>query len=183
MTAADRVTRSVTAELAFRGTDGRTIVGLAAPFGRSAPVIERGRSFNESIRPGAFARTITERGDRIKAMAAHNHGALPIGRAARLWEDPAGLWTELAISQTRAGDEILALARDGALDGLSVGMEVLNDTWSDRGATREIREAKLYEISLVAIPAYDDARVVGVRHNRPASSIDLLRRRLALESL
>lgn len=180
MSAADRVTRTVSAELEFRGTDGRTIVGLAAPFDRPATVVERGRTFRESIRRGAFARTIAERGDRVKALASHDLRSLPIGRAARLWEDQAGLWAELAISSTRQGDEVLALAHDGALDGLSVGMEVLADHWTDRGQTREVREAKLHEISLVAVPAYDTARVTAVRTAAPAHTLDLARRRLDL---
>ena len=180
MSAANRVTRSFSTELELRGTDGRTIVGLAAPFGQPARIFEGGRLFTEMFRQGAFSRTISERGTRIKAMAAHDLSRLPVGRAARLWEDSTGLWAELAISQTRQGDEILTLARDGALDGLSVGMEVLQDHWTDRHTIREIREAKLHEISLVSIPAYDDARVVGIRHDATGADLDLLRRRLDL---
>jgi len=111
-----RLHRATPADLEVRGGDGRTVVGLAVPFGTSTTITDATGTYSESFRPGAFARTIAERGDRVKFLAMHNSQALPLGRAVELREDPAGLVAALRVTQTAAGDEVLALIRDGALD-------------------------------------------------------------------
>jgi HK97 family phage prohead protease len=79
---------------------------------------------------GSFAKSISERGpERVKTFAKHARGRLPIGRALLLREDPVGLYSELRISATEAGDEVLELVRDGTLDGLSIGFSPIKDRW------------------------------------------------------
>lgn len=146
------------ADLEVRG-DGRTIVGLAAPFDRPANI---GR-YSEVIKPGAFLRTISERGDRVKLLALHDERTLPLGRATALREETCGLIVEARISKTVAGDEALELVRDGALDSLSIGFQPVRDKWNvDRDHVERL-EVRLIEISLVHAGAYDDARVLAVR--------------------
>lgn len=150
-------------DLEIRG-DGRTLVGLAAPFGEAAVIVEGGRRFTETIAPGAFARTIRERGSKVKLIVQHDHsGRLPVGRATSLREDSAGLVGEFRVSQTQAGDEVLTLVRDGALDGLSIGFMPIKDTWSADYSRRTLNEVRLDEVSVVSFPAYDLARIAAVR--------------------
>jgi HK97 family phage prohead protease len=158
-----RLTRAVEAGLELRGGDGRTVTGLAAPFDSPTEIHENGRRITEVIRRGAFKRTIAERGGRVKFLAQHNTRAMPLGRASVLREDPRGLYMEARISQTRAGDEALSLIEDGALDGLSIGFEIVRDDFDPDTNTLTLRELKLHEISLVNFPAYSDALVSGVR--------------------
>jgi HK97 family phage prohead protease len=171
-------------DLELRG-DGRTVCGIAAPFDSPTTVHEAGRTFTEVIRRGAFARTIAERGDRVKLLALHDQRRLPLGRATTLREDPGGLYMEARVSQTSAGDEALELVRDGALDGFSIGFDLpakTGERWT-RDGTRELLEVRLHEVSLVTFPAYAAALVSGVRAAtgyRADRDPDLLRRRLRL---
>lgn len=144
--------------------DGRTITGIAAPFGQPTQIRDQLGTYTEVIERGAFARTIAERGpDRVKLLAQHDATALPIGRATLLREDPAGLYAEFRVAATPRGDEALQLVREGALDGLSIGFVTIRDSWSSDSATRYLLEVKLLEVSLVSWPAYDGARVTAVR--------------------
>jgi HK97 family phage prohead protease len=171
--------------------DGRTVHGIAAPFDTPTTIHEgSGVAFTEVIRRGAFARTISERGpSRVKLMALHDYGAMPLGRATVLREDAAGLYIEARISKTNAGDEAIALIGDGALDGFSVGFTVPNggDRWNQRTNTRELLDLKLVEVSLTPMAAYPTALVGGLRSNTPVpydpnSDPEYLLRRLALTS-
>ena len=78
--------------------DVRTIVGLAAPFDRPANI---GR-YSEVIKPGAFHRTIAERGDRVKLLAFHDERTLPLRRATALREETRGVVVEARISKIEA---------------------------------------------------------------------------------
>jgi HK97 family phage prohead protease len=58
---------------------------------------------------------------------------------------------------------VLALARDGVPLGLSVGFQPVEDRWNnDRSLVVRVR-ARLGEVSVVGVPAYEDARVTSVR--------------------
>ena len=145
-------------------SDGRTIIGLAAPFDRPANI---GGQYVETIRAGAFHRTIAERGDRVKLLALHNNLTMPLGRATALREETRGLVIEARISKTTAGDEVLELIRDGALDSLSIGFHPVRDRWNVDHDAVERLEVRLIEVSLVTAGAYDDARVLAVRTTTP----------------
>lgn len=159
--------------------DGRTVCGIACPFDEPTEIVEYGHRITESVRQGAFSRTIRERGaDRIKALAQHDHQVLPVGRAQLLREQRDGLYCELRISNTSLGDDVLALVNDGVLDGLSIGFEPIEADTSTRDVVIHT-EIRLREISLVPWPAYDGARVAGVRAVEHTPHIDHARERVA----
>jgi len=112
---------------------------------------------------GAFAKTIDDRGDRVKFLAQHDRRSMPLGRATLLREDATGLYGEFRVSNTAAGDEALELIRDGALDAFSVGFRPVRDRWNADRSMVERTEARLDEVSAVAFPAYDGALIAGVR--------------------
>ena len=72
---------------------------------------------------------------------------------------------ELDLPDTQAGNDAWAIIQRGDVTGLSIGMIVKNDKWSEvdqDGQTlykRTIIEADLYEISPVAFPAYPSTEV------------------------
>lgn len=154
--------RAHQADLEIRG-DGRTVVGIAVPFDAPTPIRDASGSYTELFRRGAFAKTIRERGDRVKFLAQHDRRAMPLGRATLLREDAAGLYAEFRVSQTRDGDDALALIRDGALDALSIGFRPVKDVWNRDRSMVERTEARLDEVSAVSFPAYDGALIAGVR--------------------
>lgn len=158
----DREVRTFDAELRASG-EGRTIEGLAAPFNSPATIRDAFGEYEETIAPGAFTRTISERAGKIKLLAQHNRASFPLGNIPRLWEDPAGLRMEAVVADTTAGNDALTLVRDRVVMGLSIGFNVVRQDWNEDFSARTIHEIRLAEISLVAEPAYADAGVTGVR--------------------
>lgn len=145
---------------------GRTVVGIACPFGEPADVFDHEYGFvHEVMASTAFARSIRERGSRIKVMRQHDRALGPIGRATLLREDARGLYAELSISKTAAGDEVLTLVRDGALDSLSVGFHIVagGQSFDAKTSTLTRTEVKLSEVSVVDWGAYSGALITGTR--------------------
>lgn len=157
--------RAHQADLEIRGADGRTVVGIAVPFDRPSEVRSLAGRFTETFRPGSFARTIAERGDRVKFLAEHDQRSFPLGRATLLREDTAGLYGEFRVSKTTAGDEALELIRDGALDSLSVGFKPVTggDQWATTRSHVDRLEVALYEVSATAFPIHEGAEIMAVR--------------------
>lgn len=156
------VSRAFASDLEVRsGGDGRTIHGIVVPFDRVAIVSDGGPAYEEAFQRGAFAKTIAERGDRVKLLLHHNRTANPLGRASLLREDSVGVYGEFRVSKTTAGDEAIELARDGAFDSFSVGFSPVKA--EQRSSVTWRTEVALREVSLVTFPAYDGAIVGGVR--------------------
>lgn len=156
------VSRAFAADLEVRSAgDGRTIHGIVVPFDHVARVSDGGPPYDEAFQRGAFAKTIVERGDRVKLLSQHASRTNPLGKALTLREDAAGLYGEFYVSRTTAGDEALELVRDGALDSFSVGFAPVKH--EKRGRVTWRTEVALREASLVTFGAYDGALVGGVR--------------------
>ncbi|MFI5861204.1 phage major capsid protein [Streptomyces sp. NPDC051546] len=98
---------------------------------------------------------------RVKLLRDHDTHQ-PLGVLAELTETPEGLDATFRMGRHAAATDALVLAEDGVLDGLSVGVEPLE--WSDdkdgQGVT--VTRARLYETSLVPLPAYAGARTTRV---------------------
>jgi HK97 family phage prohead protease len=141
--------------------DGRTVCGIAVPFDTPTTIREFYDEYEESFARGAFAKTISERGDRVKFLYQHDSDA-PIGKATALREDASGLYAEFRVSKTQRGDEVLELIRDGALDSFSIGFNPIAHTSPTRGHVVRT-EVKLREVSAVTFPAYESALMSGVR--------------------
>lgn len=105
------------------------------------------------IRPGAFSKTIQERGKRIKVLHGHDWSKLVGPAPDILQEDSKGLYARGRLTLGSFwGRETWELVKDGALNEGSIGyMTVPGKTnWMDSGI-REIFEVKLYEISFVPL--------------------------------
>ncbi len=132
----------------------RTVQGYAATFDRDA--------VNDIIEPGAFRKTIQERGDRVKFLWQHSE---IIGRATKLEEDSRGLRVEAMVSNTQLGSDALELMADGAVDQLSIGFSIpQGKSEIDReSGVRRITEVKLFEFSAVSFPANSEAMITAVK--------------------
>ena len=140
--------------------DGRTIHGIVVPYGVTARVRDGGAPYKESFQRGAFAKTLSERRSPVKLLSQHDpHN--PIGRAVDLQERSDGLYGAFRVSNTRAANDQLELARDGVLDSFSVGFSPVKDIKRDGVTVRT--EVALREVSLVTFPAYEGAMVAGIR--------------------
>lgn len=155
---------------------GRRLVGYAARFGVEARI----GSFREVIRSGAFAQSLTGERD-ILALLDHDPKSL-LGRTRSgtlsLREDGDGLAFELALPETRAAADVLALAERGDLGGMSFGFVATDEHWN--GDLRELRAVELHEVSIVqSWPAYEQT-TIDVRSRLPRDG-DL--RRLWLDTV
>jgi HK97 family phage prohead protease len=147
---------------ASKGGDGRTIEGIAVPWGvrqRITPWLD------EQFARGAFNHQLAAPN---RVRFARDHFRL-IGRAVELRDDAAGLWGAWRVSKTDAGEETLELVRDGVLDQLSVGFRERQNRRLDDGTVPgfeylERVTAQLVEVSVVMEGAYGDgAGIAGVR--------------------
>lgn len=142
---------------------GRTLHGIAVPYG---PVIDIDSpsegQFRERFELGSTARTIVERGHKIKLFTQHERRRLPIGRATDLHEESDGLHVAFEVANTRDGDDALELVRSGVVDSFSVGFSPVRDRIDEDGTVVRT-EVRLHEVSLVSEPAYEAAKVAGIR--------------------
>ncbi len=140
-------------------SDG-TFSGYASLFGE----VDLGKDIVER---GAFARSLGERGAAGIRMLYQHNPAEPIGRWLTVAEDRRGLFVrgQLA-SGTERAREVLALMREGALDGLSIGYRTVRARKDAQGGVRRILEADLWEISVVTFPMLPGARVEQVKTGR-----------------
>ncbi|HXH15659.1 MAG TPA: HK97 family phage prohead protease [Sphingomonas sp.] len=131
---------------------------------------------NDTILPGAFTRTLAVRGSQPLPMLFQHDQARPIGAWNALAESVPGLDVQGQLTLEAPDARIaLALARDGALAGISIGYVA---TKFQRGANggRLISEIELHEASLVSVPMHPRSRVMSVKSITGAGDIaDLLR--------
>lgn len=146
--------------------EGRTIHGLAVPYEQVSPIKEfddRGKvvEYREKFTYGSFARSIEERGHKVKLLVGHDARKLAVGKAVELREERDGLHAAFAVSDTTAGNDLIALVRDGVVDSFSVGFTPMREQWD--GNLRIHLESSLHEVSAVNWPAYAGAKIAGVR--------------------
>lgn len=99
---------------------------------------------------------------KIKLLAQHDKTASGvIGRMQNYQESDSGIHASFKVSASRDGENFLVKASEGLLDGLSVGVEVISSKESKDG-TIVVTAARLYEVSLVESPAFENARVLDV---------------------
>jgi HK97 family phage prohead protease len=111
------------------------------------------------------------------ALLAHDYGRV-LGRQSagtlRLKEDALGLAFELdADLATPSGQEAFGTVKRRDIRGCSFGFRVRSEDWTNEGALplRTIKEIELYEISLLANPAYDQTTAwVSQRTNNQAAA-------------
>lgn len=152
-------TETRTAQIELRATAGRVLTGHAAVWDR--PTLIGGR-FTEVVRPGAFSAHLASGADVF--LLAHHDFSQPLARTGNgsltLREDAKGLAFEATLPETRAADDILALAKAGTIAGASFAFRVPKggDAWPSRNQ-RELRQLELIEVSAVTAPAYADTTV------------------------
>ena len=134
-----------------------TFRGYASLFNR----IDLGRDL---VLPGAFRRSIRQRGVRGIRMLYQHDPSQVIGTWRTVREDAAGLFVEGHLSPDVArAREVRSLMRAGALDGLSIGFHTVRATKNAQTGVRSIIEADLWEVSVVTFPMLPDARVAEVK--------------------
>jgi HK97 family phage prohead protease len=142
-------------------TEARTITGLAVPWNQAARSQgRRWRFARGSVKYSAV--------NRVKLLRDHDNSQA-IGKAISLDDTDEGLVATFKVSPGRAGDEALGLALDGVLDGLSIGVDFRDTDFGpdpkNPGANL-VHQAALREVSLTAVPSFDDSRLTSVKASR-----------------
>lgn len=151
-------------ELETREQDGiRTIAGYVVKWGSKSSPMGYFRRYREEFLQGAFTGTLAK--DDQLALFSHDFSKV-LGRTSsgtlRLREDTIGLHMELDLPNNTLGSDVYESIRRRDIDGLSMGfrMEKQSVDESDLdNVTRSIVQAKLVEVSPVALPAYPDSKV------------------------
>ena len=87
------------------------------------------------------------------------------GGSLNLTVDENGLYFEAKIADTTQGRDIYTLIKDGLISGCSFGFVVKEDSYDVKTHTRRILSFdKIYEISVVDLPAYEGATVSARDH-------------------
>lgn len=135
----------------------RTITGLALPFGDVAETGGRKYRFTKGVLKWA----------KVRLLAGHDWSQL-LGTAT-FEETETGLMMSATVANTRAGDDALALADSGALDGLSIGLSEQLRTRLAKDGVHDVLEGTALEVSLTPMPAFQNAQVKSVAlHTQPA---------------
>lgn len=136
---------------AVEGGDGRTIEGVAVPFGDIIDTWEGAETFDRDC--------VFE--DIENAKLCYQHGELIGGITGHESRDD-GLHITARIADTSLGRDVTALLDEGALDSLSVGFIPMESERDKAGITHRKR-VRLLETSLVSWPAYENAKLTGHR--------------------
>lgn len=138
------------------------LVGYAAVFNSQSEDLG---GFREIIIPGAFDRALKQ--DReVKALVNHNSDRILGGTGATppvvLSVDERGLLVEIPIDEEDPdGRTTLRRVQTGKLNRMSFAFRTLADQWrTEEGEPlRELLDLELYDVSVVAYPAYPATEV------------------------
>lgn len=162
------------------GPEG-TIEGYAAVFNQWADL----GFFREKVRAGAFKKTIKEAD--IRALFNHDPNYV-LGRnkakTLDLAEDKHGLHFRIDPPNTNWANDLATSIKRDDINQASFGFATIRDQWNHDTdpAERELVEVRLFDVSVVTFPAYEQtavtARSLGemfiarVQHNMDVSEID-----------
>jgi len=154
-------------EIKQDGSDGKEFIhleGFASTFGN----MDRD---GDIIVKGAFTKTLTDADIKVKLLNQHNIQQ-PIGAIDQLTEVDEGLFFKgrLPLANSIVKD-MHPLLQMGVLGDVSIGFQVVDADITPDG-NRLIKEIKLFEISIVTIPANPKARITSVKADENMLSLD-----------
>lgn len=118
-------------------------------------------SYGDIIESGAFNKTIQENRNRVKVLWQHDTN-MPIGKPIEMYEDSRGLYVKAQISMTDIGKNAMILMRDGVVDEMSIGYDVIKDEY--KGRNRVLKELRLWEFSPVTFAANEKAKITSAKN-------------------
>ncbi len=117
------------------------------------------------VMPGAFAESLARRGAAGVRLLWQHDPREPVGAWQSIVEDARGLKVRgrlnLAVARAR---EILALMKESAVDGLSIGFRTQRSVRDPKTGLRKLHKLDLWEISLVTFPMLPQARVIAAEY-------------------
>lgn len=134
--------------------DGNTLVGYAAVFDSPSEPMP----YTEFVRRGAFAKTLNDGAD-VRLLI--DHDGVPLARTRSgtmsLEEDERGLRVEAELDPANPdAARVLSAMRRGDLSQMSFAFKTIKDSYNEDRSVRELKEVKLFDVSIVTFPAYED---------------------------
>ena len=155
---AELITREAVGQVLLRADegDGRTLEIRLVPWDTIAQTEQGPECFTR----GAFEGTDPE----LVTVEAMRHGGELVGRGLVLTDDDDGPRLTARVSQTRAGDELLTLLRDGVIRQASIAFaEVKRGSRKRPDGVIERRRVDLRRVAILERGAYPGAGVLAVR--------------------
>jgi len=153
-------------ELRADGDGPPELVGYASVFNQEAVISSWFDEWREQVAPGAFKKTIRE-GD-IRALFNHDPNIV-LGRnkagTLELREDDHGLYTRILPPDNEWGRPVVDAVQRGDVTGMSITFSVVKQEmwWPEKGSQelpkRTIKEARLYDVSPVTFPAFEQTEI------------------------
>ena len=127
--------------------------GYASVFNKPYGVRDSKGTYTETIKPGAFKKTLQEQDD-VRFLV--NHDGIPLARSSsgtlRLEEDSYGLFVEASLDPNNPTvAEVASAMKRGDLNEMSFAFAAVRDDFN--GETREVQEVRLFDVSVVTYPA------------------------------
>jgi HK97 family phage prohead protease len=113
--------------------NGLTLSGYAAVFNTPTRIDGWEGTFDETILPGAFKKTLRENTPVMQFDHGQHPliGSIPIGTYDSLSEDSTGLAVEGQLSDNWLIQPVRDAIASGAVNGMSFRFQVVRDTWTD----------------------------------------------------
>ena len=157
-----RQMRSVASEFQTRADEGTGALYISGYFSVFNSNYEIWPGATESVSPEAFDGALS---DDIRCLIDHET-RLVLGRnkagTLDLKTDSRGLWGEVKVNQKdQDAMNLYERVKRGDVNQCSFGFENLDEEIEDRGTEVHwtIKKVKLYEVSVVTFPAYDETEV------------------------
>jgi len=137
-----------------------TVTGIAVPWSPTTAVVSNGQRV-------AFARGAFDVNQKpAKLLENHDTGQLR-GVVNSLADMDEGLGFTATFARTNAAADAIELVKAGAYDAVSVGAEPIESYYDKELKATVVTKAHLAEISLVAMPAFTDARITEIAAASP----------------
>lgn len=140
------------------------VEGYAAIFNSPTVLYEiGGNEYREQIDQGAFSEARMD-----DVIFNYNHGGRVVARTRNqtlhINIDEKGLFVRARLDGTEEGQRLYNEIKGGYVDRMSFAFSVQDDEYDRKTRTRTIRKIKrLYDVSAVDIPAYDDTSIAARR--------------------
>ena len=135
--------------------DTLLFTGYASVFNKGYGVRDQRGQYTETIKPGAFKKTLKEQDD-VRFLV--NHDGIPLARTSsgtlELEEDDYGLFVRAELDPSNPTvAEIASAMKRGDLNEMSFAFAAIRDDFDAREENREVTEARLFDVSVVTYPA------------------------------
>lgn len=137
-----------------------SITGLAVPWAPTTAVVSNGQRV-------AFARGAFDVNQKPAKLLENHDTAQLRGVVNAIADMDEGLGFTATFARTRASADAIELVKAGAYDAVSVGANPIESYYDKELKATVVTKATLEEISLVAMPAFQDAKITEIAATSP----------------